>query len=86
MWSQYLDISTLASSPGPAMPRAIVRLGAAAWKVASQATQASLDRTCRIDTRPRREKPLSLTSEEARHDHAGHLALRDTIVSAILPM
>ena len=48
MWSQYLETSTLASNAGPATLRAIGRLGAAAWKIVSQATHASLRRTCRI--------------------------------------
>jgi hypothetical protein len=45
MWSQYFDTITWASKPGPATPRAIGRLGAAAWKMDWQRTQASLGRT-----------------------------------------
>ena len=48
MWSQYFETITWAISPGPATPRAIGRLGAAAWKIVWQVTHASLGRTWRI--------------------------------------
>ena len=42
------ETNTWANSPGPAMPRSIGRLGAAACTMRSQPAQASLGRTCRI--------------------------------------
>ena len=41
-WSQYLATSTCASSPGPARPRSIGRLGAGAWKIACAAHAGEL--------------------------------------------
>jgi len=38
---------TCASSAGPGRPRSIGRLGAGAWKIASQRTHASFGRTWR---------------------------------------
>jgi hypothetical protein len=48
MWSQYLETITCASKRRPGRPRAIGRLGAAAWKIVWQRTQASLGRTWRM--------------------------------------
>lgn len=47
-WSAYFATRTWASRPGPAMPRAIGRLGASACTITSHLVQHIFGRTCRI--------------------------------------